>query len=144
VSGSYRLRAYITVTSMRRFTIYIDYLYVSVYNFTSAVLYVYNRDSQPYYAKLMLNSVIGLNPQSLFCEIDIGDSQPIQIRSGQIVAGETSEVVLSSGSFTPINVKCLTTSRGSYTLTLTLRYCTVSGGNGVCVYYPLTIVLSAG
>jgi len=140
--GTYQIRAEIWINRIVRFDIRIDYLYVSVYSFSGSILNVYNRDSQPYYAKLTLDSVTGSNPQSLYCEIGLGDSQPIQIRGRQIVVRETSEVVLSQGSSMPINVKCLATSRSSYTLTLTLRYCTPSGG--VCVYYPLAIALSTG
>jgi len=145
VASSYRLRAYISINNVVNFIVDIDYLYVSVYSFGGAVLNVFNQDSQPYYAKLTLDSVAGLNPQSLYCEISLGGSQPIQIRVGQIVASETlPEVVLSTNSSTSINVKCLVTSSGSYALNLTLRYCTLSGGGGACVFYPLTITLTAG
>jgi len=115
-----------------------------MYSFSNAILNVYNQDSQPYYAKLTLDSVAGSNPQILHCEISLGGSQPIQIRGGQIVGSETPEVVLTPGSSTPINVKCLTMSSGSCALNLTLRYCTLSGGDGACVFYPLTITLTAG
>jgi len=139
--GTYQIRAEIWVNQIVRFDIGIDYLYISIYSFSGAVLNVNNRDSQLYYAKLTLDYVRGSNPQSLYCEINIGNSQPIQIRGGQIIAGETSEVVLSASSSILINTKCLATSRGSYTLSLTLRYCTLPGGDGVCVFYPLTITL---
>jgi len=146
VPGSYRLRAYISINRVRTFTVYIDYLYVSVYSFSGAVLNVLNQDSQPYYAKLTLDSVTGSNPQSLYCEISLGDSQPIQIRGGQTIVSETPEVVLPSSNspsnFIPINTKCLATSRGSHTVTLTLKYCTLPGGDGACVFYPLTITLA--
>jgi len=145
--GSYRLRAYIYINRVRSFTVYIDYLYVSVYSFSGAVLNVFNQDSQPYYAKLALDSVAGSNIQNLYCEVSLGNSQSIQIRGGQTIVGETSEVVLPSSNSPsnpiPINVNCLTTSSGIYSLNLTLRYCTLPGDGGACVFYPLTITLRA-
>jgi len=147
--GTYQIRVvvsgyYFYILSSSSFVVYIDYLYVSIYSFSGAVLNVTNTDSQPYYAKLALDSVTGSNPQSLYCEINLGGSQPIEIRGGQIVVGETPEVVLYPSSSTPINVNCLATSSGSYALNLTLKYCTLPGGSGACVFYPLTITLTAG
>jgi len=143
--GTYQIRAEIWVNEIDRFDIRIDYLtFVSayMYSFSGDVLYVYNMDSQPYYAKLVLVSATGSNLGSLSCEIRLGYSDPIEISSGVVNVGETSETDLPPGESIPINVNCLATSEGSSTLTLTLKYCTLPGGGGACVFYPLTITLT--
>jgi len=124
----------------------IDYvgLYGLSASFTGSVLEVRNNDFQPYYAVLALDPTLSDMSTVVNCDITIdGSTRAIQIRNGYALSSTTSEVPINQWSSIPINVDATVTS-GTSTLYLTLRYCTVPGGNGVCVYYPLTIVLSSG
>jgi len=112
-------------------------------SFNGPVLQVYNQDSQSYYAVLTLDATTSTYSNITSCNITLGNSAPIQIRNGQIVTSVTSEASVAPQSAVPINVNATVTA-GTSTLHLTLRYCTLPGGNGACVFYPLTITLNSG
>jgi len=111
--------------------------------FNGTVLQVYNQDSQPYYALLTLDATTSTYSNITSCNITLSNSAPIQIQNGQIVTSVTSEASVDPQSAVPINVDA-TVTNGTSTLNLTLRYCTLPGGNGACVSYPMNITLNSG
>ncbi len=132
---------------------YIDYMQLSVqtaeYTFSNSVLDINVTSGGPYYAWL---TVTGLNAQpDLDCNITLINwtsyrSTPIIIKGGSLVSSSTSEVMMPqppsaiyvSGS---IEVSMVKNTALNSTVNLTLTYCTLPGGEGACVSYPITLVL---
>jgi len=129
----------------KNFKVYIDNFTITSTGgvFNGTILQVYNQDSQSYYAVLTLDATASTYSNIISCNITLGYSKPIQIQNGQIVTSVTSEASVDPQSAVPINVDA-TVTNGTSTLNLTLRYCTLPGGNGACVFYPLTITLNSG
>jgi len=149
-AGNYRVMVNLVVSTASARGKTVDYQidYVGLYGlsgtFTGSVLEVRNNDFQPYYAVLALDPTLSDMSTVVSCDITIdGSTRAIQIRNGYALSSTTSEVPINQWSSIPINVDATVTS-GTSTLYLTLKYCTIPGGNSVCVYYPLTIVLSSG
>jgi len=126
---------------------YLDYFSIVVVGgyagFSGAVLEVYNQDYQPYYAVLILDAEASTYGNITSCNITLGESTPIWIQNGRVVSDATSEVRVDPQSAAPVYVNASVTG-GTSTLYLTLKYCTLSGGDGACVFYPLVINLAAG
>lgn len=132
---------------------YLDYLQLSVttneYVFSNSVLDINVTSGGPYYAWL---TVAGIDAQpDLSCNITLINwtyysSSPITVRNGVLVTDRTSEVVLPqppntlyvSGS---IKVSMVKASATVSNINLTLTYCTLPGGGGACVSYPIKLVL---
>jgi len=150
-AGMYQAMFNVTVTNnsgnQKTAYFYLDYFSIvpagGYGSFNGPVLQVYNQDSQSYYAVLTLDATASTYSNIISCNITLGYSKPIQIRNGQIVTSNTTEVQVDPQSAVPINVDAIVTN-GTSTLNLTLRYCTLPGGNGACVFYPLTITLNSG
>jgi len=148
-SGTYYATVEIQITHTpavdRPLEVDIDYFTITASrdSFNGTVLQVYNQDNQPYYAVLILDTTSSTYSNINSCNITLSNSAPIQIRNGQIVRNNTSEASVDPQSAVPINVDA-TVTNGTSTLNLTLRYCTLPGGNGACVFYPLTITLNSG
>jgi len=134
-----------TANATKSLKVDIDYFTITSTGgaFNGTVLQVYNQDSQPYYALLTLDATASTYSNIISCNITLGNSEPIQIRNGQIVTSSTSEVQVANQTAVPINVD-VTVTGGTSSLNLTLKYCTLPGGNGACVFYPLTITLNSG
>jgi len=149
-AGNYRVMINLVVSTNAASGKSVDYQidYIGLYglsaSFTGSVLEVSNNDSRPYYAVLILDPTLSNMSTVASCNITIdGSTRAIQIRNGYALSSTTSEVPINQWSSIPINVNA-TVTWGTSTLYLTLRYCTLSGGDGVCVYYPLAIALSTG
>lgn len=132
---------------------YIDYIQLSVetaeYTFSNSVLDVNVTSGGPYYAWL---TVTGLDAQpDLSCNITLINwtsyrSTPITISNGSLVTSRTSEVLMPQPPSTlyvsgSIEVSMVKDVALNSTINLTLTYCTLPGGGGACVSYPITLVL---
>lgn len=132
---------------------YIDYIQLTLetaeYSFSNSVLDLNVTVGGPYYAWL---TVTGIDAQpDLDCNITLINwtsyrSTPITVSNGVLVTANTSEVLLPqppnilyvSGS---VEVSMVKGSALNSTINLTLTYCSLPSGEGVCVSYPITLVL---
>ena len=111
-------------------------------------LKIYNNDVKPYYIRLILDTSSSISSY-LTLNITITTSpsvtaDPIRIVGGSVVAGSSSWISLSGGSYAYIYVSGYYTSSGqSSTLNLYLEYCSLSNENGVCVFYPIQMVINS-
>ncbi|MEB3861897.1 MAG: hypothetical protein GSR84_06725 [Desulfurococcales archaeon] len=88
------------------------------------------------------------SPGGLDAEITLTNlsatSTPITIENSTVTSSSTSEIMLDvpPPGYTSGRIN-LTTSKvdGNHTLGLQLRYCTLPGGLGACVYYNITLVI---
>lgn len=132
---------------------YIDYIQLSLetaeYAFSNSVLDLNVTAGGPYYAWL---TVTGIDAQpDLDCNITLINltsyrSSPITVSNGVLVTANTSEVLLPQPSSAlyvsgSIEVSLVKGSAINSTINLTLTYCSLPGGEGVCVSYPITLVL---
>ncbi|MEM0249138.1 MAG: hypothetical protein QXT53_08580, partial [Ignisphaera sp.] len=106
---------------------------------------IYNSDSKPYYARLLLSSYTG--SAYLTANITIRNStytsQPIRIVGGASATTSTDWVKIGSDARGNISFSGYFTTAGqSGTVYMLLQYCTQPGG-GVCVYYPVRIDVSS-
>jgi len=107
--------------------------------------------SQGYYVQLQLNTSASTVDPSLNAQIYIqGGSQPITIENGTVNSATTDWVYLSTGSTKYIVVSNAYASAGS-TSTLVFNVVACTNGRldldpapGACVFYPLTVTLTAG
>lgn len=107
--------------------------------------YIYNGDSKPYYARLLLSSYTGST--YLTANIAIRNStytsQPIRIVGGAPATASTDWVRIAPGTRGSISFSgYFTAASQSGTVYMLLQYCTQPGG-GVCVYYPIKIAVSS-
>jgi hypothetical protein len=111
-------------------------------------LKIYNNDVKPYYIRLILDASSSISSY-LTLNITITTSpsvtaDPIRIVGGSVVAGSSGWISLSGGSYAYIYVSGYYTSSGqSSTLNLYLEYCSLSNENGVCVFYPIQMVIKS-
>ena len=111
-------------------------------------LKIYNNDVKPYYIRLILDKSSSISSY-LTLNITITTSpsvtaDPIRIVGGSVVAGSSGWISLSGGSYAYIYVSGYYTSSGqSSTLNLYLEYCSLSNENGVCVFYPIQMVINS-
>ncbi|MEM0213927.1 MAG: hypothetical protein QW348_06690 [Ignisphaera sp.] len=106
---------------------------------------IYNSDSKPYYARLLLSDCIECT--YLTANITIRNStytsQPIRIVGGAPATTSTDWVVIAPSTRSNISFSGYFTAAGrSGTVFMLLQYCTQLGG-GVCVYYPIKIAVSS-
>jgi len=132
---------------------YIDYLQLTIqtveYTFSNSVIDLNVTSGGPYYAWL---TVTGLSTQpDLNCNITLMNwtsyrSEPIIIENGSLITNRTSEVEIPappsalyvSGT---IEVSMVKNSALNSTINLILTYCTLPGGGGACVSYPINLTL---
>jgi len=111
-------------------------------------LKIYNNDVKPYYIRLILDTSSSISSY-LTLNITITTSpsvtaDPIRIVGGSVVAGSSGWISLSGGSYAYIYVSGYYTSSGqSSMLNLYLEYCSLSNENGVCVFYPIQMVINS-
>jgi len=111
-------------------------------------LKIYNNDVKPYYIRLILDKSSSISSY-LTLNITITTSpsvtaDPIRIVGGSVVAGSSGWISLSGGSYAYIYVSGYYTSSGqSSTLNLYLEYCSLPNENGVCVFYPIQMVIKS-
>jgi hypothetical protein len=111
-------------------------------------LKIYNNDVKPYYIRLILDTSSSISSYlTLNITIALSPSvtaDPIRIVGGSVVAGSSGWISLSGGSYAYIYVTGYYTSSGqSSTLNLYLEYCSLSNENGVCVFYPIQMVINS-
>ena len=111
-------------------------------------LKIYNNDVKPYYIRLILDTSSSISSYlTLNITIALSPSataDPIRIVGGSVVAGSSGWISLSGGSYAYIYVTGYYTSSGqSSTLNLYLEYCSLSNENGVCVFYPIQMVIKS-
>ncbi|MGC9069128.1 MAG: hypothetical protein ACP5IZ_09175 [Thermoprotei archaeon] len=146
------------ITTTRRSGVYdlrYDSVYLTIttaeYVFSGVVLGVNNTDVKSYFAKLVLQGVGGvlgdLSANVTLENLNGVVSSPISIVSGSVVLSETSEVAVPQGisgyNSLWVRVNAKTTQVISGSLYILFVYCSVSGGGGVCEYYPITLNLSS-
>lgn len=111
------------------------------------LLRVSNLDSKPYYARLLLHessSLDGLTARAYLRNLTHA-STPVEISDGSVVVPATGwfEVpALSSDNYIYISASFPDVGY-SATLNMCLQYCTLPSEGGVCVYYPLVVVLQS-
>jgi len=111
-------------------------------------LKIHNDDVKPYYIKLILDRSSSISSYlTLNITIALSPSvaaDPIRIVGGSVVAGSSGWISLSGGSYVYIYVSGYYTSSGqSSTLNLYLEYCSLFNENGVCVFYPIQMVINS-
>ena len=125
------------------------YISSSSYKISGAIpLKIYNNDVKPYYIRLILDTSSSISSYlTLNITIALSPSataDPIRIVGGSVVAGSSGWISLSGGSYAYIYVTGYYTSSGqSSTLNLYLEYCSLSNENGVCVFYPIQMVINS-
>jgi hypothetical protein len=125
------------------------YISNSSYKISGAIpLKIYNNDVKPYYIRLILDTSSSISSYlTLNITIALSPSvaaDPIRIVGGSVVAGSSGWISLSGGSYAYIYVTGYYTSSGqSSTLNLYLEYCSLSNENGVCVFYPIQMVINS-
>jgi hypothetical protein len=134
-------------------------------NYTSAVISTYisgssssksyvltlrirNNDVKPYYMRLILGTSSSISSYlTLNITIAISPSvtaDPIRIVNGGVVARSSGWIGVSGGSYAYIYVSGYYTSPGQMsTLNLYLEYCSLPNENGVCVFYPIQMVINS-
>jgi len=132
---------------------YLDYIQLTIqtveYTFSNSVLDINVTSGGPYYAWL---TVTGIDAQpDLDCNISLLNwtayrSTPIRIVNGTLVTDTTSEVELPQPPSTlyvsgSIDVSMVKNTAQNSTINLTITYCTLPGGGGACVTYPITLVI---
>jgi len=111
-------------------------------------LKIRNRDSKSYYLRLIMDSS-STTPATLTINVTLAISpsiqaSPIRVSSGTVLSSTTGWLTIPANSVVYVYVAGYFTSSGySATLRLYLEYSTLSGGWGVNVYYPITIVLGS-
>ncbi|NAZ13163.1 MAG: hypothetical protein GU359_03295 [Desulfurococcales archaeon] len=111
-------------------------------------LKIYNNDVKPYYIRLILDTSSSISSY-LTLNITITTSpsamaDPIRVVSGSVINKFSGWISLSGGSYAYIYVSGYYTSSGqSSTLNLYLEYCSLSNENGVCVFYPIQMVIKS-
>ncbi|MEM4953395.1 MAG: hypothetical protein QXR51_04730 [Desulfurococcaceae archaeon] len=115
----------------------------STFNTTARVLRV--NASQVLYARLILDSYTAPATLNLDAWIEgTSSSTSIIIRSGVPVSTSTSIVQLSTGLGNSVYLSGYFTSTSqSAVLNFKLELCTMPGGMGACVYYPIVLNLSS-
>jgi len=125
------------------------YISSSSYKISGAIpLNISNNDVKPYYIRLILDSSSSISSYlTLNITIALSPSvaaDPIRIVGGSVVAGSSGWISLSGGSYAYIYVTGYYTSSGqSSTLNLYLEYCSLPNENGVCVFYPIQMVINS-
>jgi len=112
------------------------------------ILIITNHDGKPYYLRLVLVGSTSIIQATLtlhvFLETSLSTSTPIEIVAGSIVSSETSWVTILAGANTYIRIEGYHSTSGQTSrLTMLLQYCTLPGEQGVCVYYPVELVVSS-
>ncbi|MGC9182311.1 hypothetical protein [Thermogladius sp.] len=101
-----------------------------------------NTDSKAYYARLVLDTASS-NLTGLTANITLsspgGNSTPITVVNGVAQTTSTSFVLLPAGGYVVANLTGYATAGSSGVLNMLLEYCSLGNGQGVCVYYPVTL-----
>ncbi|MEM0002208.1 MAG: hypothetical protein QW211_04870, partial [Desulfurococcaceae archaeon] len=115
----------------------------STFNTTARVLRV--NASQVLYARLILDSYTAPATLNLDAWIEgTSSSTSIAVRNGVPVSTSTSIVQLSTGLGNTVYLSGYFTSTSqSAVLNFKLELCTMPGGMGACVYYPIVLNLSS-
>lgn len=109
---------------------------------------VSNLDSKSYYLRLIMDSS-SVIPSTLTVNVTLAISpsnmvSPIRVSSGSILNGATGWLTISAGSIVYVYVTgYFSSSGGSATMKLYLEYSTLPNGQGVNVYYPITVNLGS-
>jgi len=124
-------------------------IWVSNGNLTGIIfLSASNKDSsKPYYARLILDvstSVVS----GLTCNVTLytstTTSTQITVSSGQIVSSATSFIQIPAGGSANMSFTGYASSTGlTMRLNMLLEYCSQTGEQGVCVYYPVSLTLNS-
>jgi hypothetical protein len=109
---------------------------------------VSNLDSKSYYLRLIMDSS-SVIPSTLTVNVTLAISpsnmvSPIRVSSGSILNSATGWLTISAGSVVYVYVTgYFSSSGGSATMKLYLEYFTLPNGQGVNVYYPITVNLGS-
>jgi len=109
---------------------------------------VSNLDSKSYYLRLIMDSS-SVIPSTLTVNVTLAISpsnmvSPIRVSSGSILNSATGWLTISAGSIVYVYVTgYFSSSGGSATMKLYLEYSTLPNGQGVNVYYPITVNLGS-
>jgi hypothetical protein len=109
---------------------------------------VSNLDSKSYYLRLIMDSS-SVIPSTLTVNVTLAISpsnmvSPIRVSSGSILNSATGWLTISAGSIVYVYVTgYFSSSGGSATIKLYLEYSTLPNGQGVNVYYPITVNLGS-
>lgn len=127
-------------------TVYTDFLRLyAPSSFSGDVIEVVNSDSKAYYARLLLDSSSSLDAVtgSIVLRNSTSSSEPISISSGIATSTSTSWLVLPPLSSGYIYASIWMPVGSSATLNILLEYCSLPSEQGVCVYYPVQLVLTS-
>ena len=127
-------------------TVYTDFLRLyAPSSFSGDVIEVVNSDSKAYYARLLLDSSSSLDAVSgsIVLRNSTSSSEPISISSGIATSTSTSWLVLPPLSSNYIYASIRMPAGSSATLNILLEYCSLPSEQGVCVYYPVQLVLTS-
>lgn len=110
-----------------------------------AFIRVINVDTKPYYARVFLSPLSNLD--QLTANISIVSGAPvtnITIVNGMIISHATSWITIQPGTTINLVLSAYFPSPGNAaTLYMFLEYCTLPGEQGVCVYYPIRLDITA-
>jgi len=106
-----------------------------------------NDSSKPYYARLILDVSTSI-VSGLTCNVTLytstTTSTPITVSSGQIVSSATSFIQIPAGGSANMSFTGYASSTGlTMKLNMLLEYCSQTGEQGVCVYYPVSLTLNS-
>ncbi len=121
-------------------TVSVDYVDLShaIYAFSGRVFGLRNEDFGDYYVRLVLTSLSSAKTFNAQLRLSNGDpSTPIVIDDGVVVTNTTSWIEVNGGGECYVVLDASSETRPSAELLMLLTYST--GGEGVVVYYPLTL-----
>ncbi|MEM3640181.1 MAG: hypothetical protein QXL07_06475 [Fervidicoccaceae archaeon] len=122
-------------------SIYIYTFYINSLS-SKSILNITVLDTVQYYASLSLSSYsLSSNHSGSIYLLSQGGASSTSITFSSGIPGSysTSEISLLPGSGNAIIASISSSGSGTSSLNLNLIYCTISGGQGACVYYPITV-----
>ncbi|MEM3229275.1 MAG: hypothetical protein QXP26_02415 [Fervidicoccaceae archaeon] len=122
-------------------SIYIYTFYINSLS-SKSILNITVLDTVQYYASLSLSSYsLSSNHSGSIYLLSQGGASSTLITFSSGIPGSysTSEISLLPGSGNAIIASISSSGSGTSSLNLNLIYCTISGGQGACVYYPITV-----